>query len=92
MFLHGEGSKLADMDIDCDGDQSHHGDGRCGTSDDTQSTTAFEYEVKQYSGQNVSDLNANFIPYVVFGNYGDDKGYVSLMHIIPLLRHHVPLS
>lgn len=35
------------MDIDCDGDQSDHGDGRCGNSDDTQSTTAFQYQVQQ---------------------------------------------
>ena len=52
------------MDIDCDGDQSDPGDGRCGNSGDTQSMTAFEYQVKQYSNQTVSDLNANYIPYV----------------------------
>jgi hypothetical protein len=77
MYLHGDGSKLADMDVDCDGDQSDHGDGRCGNSNDTQSTTAFEYQVKQYSDQKVSDLNANFIPYVVFGNFGSKKGYTN---------------
>ncbi|KAK5169345.1 uncharacterized protein LTR77_005320 [Saxophila tyrrhenica] len=39
--------------------------------------TAFEYEVKQYSHNKVSDLNANYIPYVVFGNYGSTKGYTN---------------
>lgn len=68
------------MDIDCDGDQSDHGDGRCGSSADTQSQTAFKDLVKKYSTQNsspVSDLNANFIPYVVFGNYGSKPGYTN---------------
>lgn len=80
MYLHGTGSKLANMDIDCDGDQSDHGDGRCGSSEDTQSQTAFKDLVQKYSKQNgdkVSDLNANFIPYVVFGNYGKKKGYTN---------------
>ena len=77
IYLHGTGSKLADMDIDCDGDQSDPGDGRCGNSNDTQSTTAFQYQVQQYSGGQVSDLNANFIPYVVFGNFGSNAGYTT---------------
>jgi hypothetical protein len=68
VYLHGTGDKFANMDIDCDGDQSDPGDGRCGNSQDTQSTTAFQYQVQQYSGGSVSDLNANFIPYVVFGS------------------------
>ena len=68
------------MDVDCDGDQSNPGDGRCGSSEDTQSITAFQYQVAQYAkanGQNVSDLNANSISYVVFGNYGNQPGYVN---------------
>lgn len=80
LYLHGTGSKLANMDIDCDGDQSDHGDGRCGSSDDTQSTTAFKDLVQKYSrkaGNAVSDLNANFIPYVVFGNHGKKDGYTN---------------
>lgn len=68
------------MDIDCDGDQSDPGDGRCGKSQDTQSTTAFKDLVERYSsdhGPEVSDLNANFIPYVVFGNQGSKSGYTT---------------
>ena len=84
------------MDIDCDGDQSDKGDGRCGTSPlsdwspsqsdkgdgrcgtsaDTQSTTSFKSLVQQYSniqGNYVSDLNANYNPYVVFGNSADNS-------------------
>ena len=78
IFIHGNNQLFTNMDIDCDGDQSDHGDGRCGTSTDTQSTTAFQDQVREYSniaGSYVSDLNANFIPYVVFGNYGTKSGY-----------------
>jgi hypothetical protein len=77
IYLHGDGSELANMDIDCDGEQHPAGDGRCGKSQDTQSTTAFKYQVQQYSGGAVSDLNANFIPYVVFGNFGSKAGYTN---------------
>lgn len=77
IYLHGTGSNLANMDIDCDGDQSDPGDGRCGNSGDTQSTTAFEYQVSQYSNGKVSDLNANYVPYVVFGNFGTKPGYTN---------------
>lgn len=80
LYLHGTGEKLANMDIDCDGDQSDPGDGRCGESQDTQSQTAFRDLVQKYSKNTdhpVSDLNANFIPYVVFGNYGSKKGYTN---------------
>ena len=68
------------MDIDCDGDQSDPGDGRCGSSGDTQSITAFQDQVQQYSrtaGNQVSDLNANYVPYVVFGNDGKRAGYTN---------------
>ncbi|CAF9940498.1 MAG: hypothetical protein HETSPECPRED_002425 [Heterodermia speciosa] len=55
------------MDIDCDGIQKG-GDGRCGSSTDTQSQTAFQGQIP---GNVIKDLNANIHPYVVFGNYGD---------------------
>lgn len=66
------------MDVDCDGLQGGPVDGRCGSSTDTQSETAFKSTVQKYSklaGKYVKDLNANFIPYVVFGNYGNKPGY-----------------
>ena len=78
LYLHGEGNNFANMDVDCDGLQGGPVDGRCGLSTDTQSETAFKSTVQQYSklaGNYVKDLNANFIPYVVFGNYGNKKGY-----------------
>ena len=56
------------MDVDCDGDQSDHGDGRCGSSRDTQSSTAFPDKIREYSNGAISDVNANYIPYVVLGN------------------------
>ena len=66
IFLKGP-STFANMDIDCDGIQKG-GDGRCGSSTDTQSQTAFEGQIP---GNVIKDLNANIHPYVVFGNYGD---------------------
>lgn len=68
------------MDVDCDGLQSGPVDGRCGSSQDTQSETAFKSTVQEYSkaaGDYVKDLNANFIPYVVFGNQGSKAGYTT---------------
>lgn len=101
IYIHGQNTDFANMDIDCmktsfqilktdrrmltisltgDGDQSDHGDGRCGSSSDTQSMTRFQYEVQQYSaqaGNNVEDVNANYISYVVFGNEGSADGYTN---------------
>lgn len=80
LYIHGNNNLFTNMDIDCDGDQSDQGDGRCGNSDDTQSETAFKDTVQDYSkiaGNEVSDLNANFIPYVVFGNEGTKSGYTT---------------
>ncbi|KAF2151466.1 glycoside hydrolase family 75 protein [Myriangium duriaei CBS 260.36] len=70
IFLKGNG-KFANMDIDCDGDQTGGGAGtRCGASQDTQSETAFKDTVANYG---IPDLNANIHPFVVFGNYGNYK-------------------
>ena len=66
IYLSGPKGKLANMDIDCDG--KGPGDGRCGSSTDTQSQTAFEDEVAKLSGNKIKDLNANVHTYVVFGN------------------------
>jgi chitosanase len=65
-YLKGPKTQLADMDIDCDGNQ-HGIDSRCRSSDDTQSETAFKDEVSKYG---ISDLRADIHPYVVLGNYG----------------------
>lgn len=63
------------MDIDCDGIQDGPAnDGRCGTSDDTQSITSFQYIVEGY-GTSQKDLDANAHPYVVFGNEGTKAGW-----------------
>ena len=58
------------MNIDCDGLQTG-GDGRC--HGDDQDNTAFQDLVQQYSKLTtyVSDLNPNYIPYVVFANECD---------------------
>lgn len=72
MFIKGK-SQFANMDIDCDGAQGG-GDGRCGSSTDTQGETAFKDTVKSYG---ISDLNANIHPYIVFGNEGSKPGYTT---------------
>ncbi|KAI8628286.1 chitosanase [Xylariaceae sp. FL1651] len=77
IYLQGTGGALADMDIDCDGTQgSPADDGRCGSSGDTQSITAFADTVAGY-GQGVQDLDANIHPYVVFGNFGSKPGFTN---------------
>jgi chitosanase len=65
-YLKGPGADLANMDIDCDGEQSS-GDGRCGSSTDTQGQTRWGRQLEKYG---VRDLNANIHPYVVLGNEG----------------------
>lgn len=65
IYLQGP-STLTNMDIDCDGTGGRRG--RCGSSTDTQSETAFKDQVRKYG---IKDLNADIHPYVVFGNEGD---------------------
>jgi hypothetical protein len=72
IFLKGPGTSLANMDIDCDGIQPPDrpgDDGRCGSSTDTQATTAFQDDVQDYG---IDDLNAFVHSYVVLGNSNDD--------------------
>jgi hypothetical protein len=61
IYIHGDGSDLANMDIDCDGLQSPRPDDRCGSSDDTQSETSFKDLVAEYlgGGSSGSDDNDN---------------------------------
>ncbi|WDK14992.1 fungal chitosanase [Colletotrichum graminicola] len=73
IYLQGRGGNLANMDVDCDGAQGG-GDGRCGSSTDTQSETTFRDVLRGYNtGQ--QDLNASLHPYVVFGNEGTKSGW-----------------
>lgn len=63
------------MDIDCDGVQGGPADdGRCQSSNDTQSQTTFQWDVENY-GSGQKDLDANVHPYVVFGNEGEKAGW-----------------
>jgi hypothetical protein len=65
------------MDVDCDGLQGGVGDdGRCGSSEDTQSQTAFEDTVVGYN-VGLTELNSFIHMYVVFGNQGTLSGYVN---------------
>jgi hypothetical protein len=75
LYIQGTGGDLADMDIDCDGIQNGPADdGRCESSDDTQSITSFQWLVEGY-GTGQRDLDANAHPYVVFGNTGSSPGW-----------------
>lgn len=68
IYLHGNNDLFANMDVDCDGLQS---EGDCSSDGDTQSETRWKDQVQEYSGLTdapVDDLDANKIPYVVFGN------------------------
>lgn len=65
------------MDIDCDGTQGGPADdGRCGSSDDTQSQTSFKDTVASY-GKGPDDLDAKIHPYVVFGNVGSKENWAT---------------
>jgi hypothetical protein len=62
------------MDVDCDGS------GRCGNSADQKSETRWQSFVQSYSdiaGSHVDDLDANNVPYVVFGNVGSAPDYTT---------------
>lgn len=75
IYLTGLLGSLANMDIDCDGTQGGPADdGRCGSSEDTQSITSFQDIVEGYD-RGIKDLNANIHPYVVFGNAGKKPGW-----------------
>ena len=75
IYIKGTGNALADMDIDCDGQQNGVGDdGRCGSSSDTQSITSFQDTVAGYN-KGINDLNAYVHMYVVFGNEGTKSGW-----------------
>ncbi|KAF7552215.1 hypothetical protein G7Z17_g4449 [Cylindrodendrum hubeiense] len=75
IYIQGRNGSLPNMDIDCDGIQgSDADDGRCESSDDTQSMTSFKDTVEGYrTGQ--KDLDSNIHPYVVFGNEGTKKNW-----------------
>ncbi|KAK5996830.1 Endo-chitosanase [Cladobotryum mycophilum] len=75
IYLQGPHNQFVNIDIDCDGIQKGPADdGRCGSSDDTQSQTSFQDIVRSY-GTGQKDLDANAHTYVVFGNEGSKKGY-----------------
>jgi hypothetical protein len=62
------------MDVDCGGS------GRCGNSPDQKSETRWQNFVQSYSdiaGSHVDDLDADNVPYVVFGNEGNAPDYTT---------------
>ncbi|GKZ26241.1 hypothetical protein AbraIFM66951_004429 [Aspergillus brasiliensis] len=67
IFLHSPsaGGQYDNMDIDCDGANSHGGN--CGYDESIQDQTSFK-DIIVSSGYGIPDLDANIHPYVVFGN------------------------
>ncbi|KAJ2968152.1 hypothetical protein NQ176_g9317 [Zarea fungicola] len=75
LYHQGKNGKLLDMDVDCDGLQGGPADdGRCKKSTDTQTQSSFQDTLQSYN-RGIKDLNANVMPYVVFGNKGK-KGWL----------------
>ena len=74
IFLHStnNGGEWADMDVDCDG--ANLGAGKCSNDPSGQGQTAFQDTVASYN-VGISDLDANRIPYVVFGNSGSSPSF-----------------
>jgi hypothetical protein len=70
IYLKGKKGELVNMDVDCDGGIGSKDDKRCSSSKDTQAITAFQDQVSRHG---LNDLNPTIIPYVVFGNTGNDK-------------------
>ncbi|KAI5462768.1 family 75 glycoside hydrolase [Mariannaea sp. PMI_226] len=74
VYLQGTNNDLVNMDIDCDGIQGGPADdGRCGKSLDTQSGTSFMGVLASFA-PGLGNLDANAIPYVVFGNFKNNAG------------------
>ncbi|KAK5988223.1 Endo-chitosanase [Cladobotryum mycophilum] len=75
LYLQGKNGQLVNMDIDCDGALGK-GNGDCDSSGDTQGQTTFGDTVKSYNA-GIKDVNAYVHSYVVLGNEGSKKGYVT---------------
>jgi len=75
IYIQGKSGQLADTDIDCDGAQDGaKTDKRCEGSTDTQSQTSFKDTIQSYD-VGITDLDAFYHPYVVFGNEGTKPGW-----------------
>lgn len=76
IYLQGTGGDLANMDISCHGSFMQHADGSCDTSHDTNYPTRF-YNIVESYGKGVWDLNPYVHSFVIFGNYGNKKDFVT---------------
>ncbi|OAA73096.1 glycoside hydrolase family 75 protein [Akanthomyces lecanii RCEF 1005] len=75
IYLQGKNGELVNMDIDCDGALGD-GDGSCDSSNDTQGQTTFQADIESY-GKGIKDLNAYVHSYVVLGNDGSKRDYIT---------------
>ncbi|KAI9780967.1 MAG: hypothetical protein M1839_006406 [Geoglossum umbratile] len=66
IFLKGSGGQYDNMDIDCDG--INRSAGKCGNDRSGQGQTSFGSLVRGVSNGAAKELDANLVPYVVFGN------------------------
>ena len=78
IYLHSSanGGQYDNMDVDCDGAIVKNDDGRCDNSHSTQGVTAMKESVAALT-DDVTDLNPFVHDYVVFGNSGDELGWVT---------------
>ncbi|RDA85424.1 hypothetical protein CP532_1534 [Ophiocordyceps camponoti-leonardi (nom. inval.)] len=91
IYIRGTRRSLANMDVDCDGDQqamTKARDNPCASSTDTQSQTSFNDVVQGYEA-GIADLNPHVHPYVVFGNEGNKSNWPVYD---PRKQHVKPLS
>ncbi|KAI1844193.1 hypothetical protein JX266_009677 [Neoarthrinium moseri] len=70
IYIQGQQGQLANMDIDCDGQQREPNNGRCGHNPSDQSMTAMRDYLQAYQIPGITDLNTYVHPYIVFGNSG----------------------
>lgn len=76
IYLQGPG-KMANMDVDCDGDQGGpEDDGRCDDSSTTIPETAVRDVIEGYN-VGIRDLNPHEHSFVVFGNSGAKKDWAT---------------
>jgi len=76
-YIQGTGGKLANMDIDCDGQWGGPADdGRCANDGSHLPITAFQWILEGYNA-GITEFNPYVHPYVVFGNFGDADGYTT---------------
>ncbi|KAI1842026.1 hypothetical protein JX265_001334 [Neoarthrinium moseri] len=69
IYIQGTNGALADMDVDCDGDDSPSGDRRCESAEEREPETSFQDIIRGYKKE-ITELNSVRHSWVVLGNVG----------------------